>query len=176
MASYFLRDYFEIFGVFGSRDALQSLISSFGVFAPLIFIFFILVEVLVAPLPGSVTALAGAVVFGPILGTLYAWIGNVVGSILAFLIARHFGPSVVSFFVPSFRKKQERYNREISEHRNALFILYLLPVVPIDVVSFALGLSAIPFRHFFAVISFAFFVRMTVWNIFGDALGDVLFF
>ncbi len=173
MVSYLFKDFFDVFGIFGSRENLQSFLGQFGPLAPFVLISLITIEVILAPLPGGVFPIVGGVLFGPIFGTLYAWLGNILGSIVAFTLARKFGKKVITFFVSSFQ--EGRYDNEIKENKRALLFMYMVPMIPVDILSFALGVSTIPFRQFIVAISIAFFIRMAIWNFFGDAIGNILF-
>src|SRR5262249_16353441 len=57
-------------------------------------------------LPGTVLSFAGAVLFGAYEGTLYTWMGAVVGSTLAFLLARWLGRG---FVVPRFGRRFDAF-------------------------------------------------------------------
>ena len=67
-------------------------------------------------LPGGVSCLAGVLIFGPWCGFLYNYLGICAGSMLAFLIARHFGRPLLGRI---FRPEQlERYDRWMRSRRH----------------------------------------------------------
>ncbi len=76
------------FGIFKNQEAFRNFIHTTGIWAPLIFIFIQLIQVIIPILPGFVTCIVGAIVFGPVLGFFYSYLGMCIGSILAFFIAR----------------------------------------------------------------------------------------
>lgn len=145
----------------------------FGVFAPIVFLGLLLLEVIVAPLPGGVLPVVAVVMFGPVLGVFYGWLGNVLGSTIAFFIARKFGIRIVSYFVPGFNS--HRYNDMIEKYRKGFWLLYATPTLPADVLSFVLGVSDMHYKKFLGAISVAFVVRMSIWAVFGDALARLIF-
>jgi len=142
---------------FFDKDQLTQFVEGFGIAAPLALIFLIIVEVIIAPLPGGVSAIVAAIVFGPLLGVAYSWIGNVIGSIIAFYISRRFGDRVVRYFSPEFN--MQKYALVIRKYRKGLWLLYAVPALPVDILSFAFGLSDITFKDFIKAISFAFFFK-----------------
>lgn len=160
-------------GIFGSHEMITQFVEQFGAAGPLVLIALITAEVIIAPLPGGFLPVVSGVIFGIFPGIAYSWAGNMLGSIIAFLIARKFGERAVAFFIPSF--KRERYHRQLEKHTAPLLTMYAVPVVPVDVLSFALGLSLIRMKKFLAVVAFAFVIRMTLWNLFGGALAGLLF-
>ena len=58
-------------------------------------------------LPGFITCIVGAVVFGPLPGFLYSYAGMCIGSILAFLFARRYGTGLVKKLISE--KNYEKY-------------------------------------------------------------------
>ena len=64
-----------------------------GPWGPIAFILGYVVAV-VSLLPAVVLTISAGVIFG-LIGTLYVWIGATIGSILSFLISRHFARSAI---------------------------------------------------------------------------------
>lgn len=76
-------------------DELRVWIDQFGVLAPAVFIFVQIGQVVVAPVPGQVVALAAGYLFGPVAGTVYSITGVLIGSAIAFLLADRYGRTFV---------------------------------------------------------------------------------
>ena len=163
----------DYFGVFGDRESFQEFIKGFGALAPLIIILIIVVEVVVAPIPGFIPIISAGFIFGPIEGSIYAFIGNVIGSILAFLIARKLGRPYVARIIKENRIG--KYEAAIKRNENILLAFYFFPLFPIDIISFAFGLSNIKFKKFVIVISIGFIVHVWILNSFGDYLARLYF-
>ncbi|OGZ42878.1 MAG: hypothetical protein A3C80_01120 [Candidatus Ryanbacteria bacterium RIFCSPHIGHO2_02_FULL_45_43] len=168
--SLFLREQFEIFK---DRESLMLFVRQFGIIAPIVVVAIVIVETVIAPLPGGIMPIIAGAVFGPVLGTLYSWIGNVFGSLIAFSLSRIFGESVIRVFSPHFDK--QRYSETIRRYKNFFWFLYATPFVAVDVLSFALGASTMKLQRFALAIMFAFFVRMAILNMFGDAIARLVF-
>ena len=81
--------------IFSNPDKIRNYIKSFGIFAPLIFIGIVILQVLFAPIPGQVAGIAGGYIFGVYLGILYSMIGLIIGSFIVFYLARKFGRTFV---------------------------------------------------------------------------------
>ncbi len=133
--------------VFASAEALQSWVDGFGVAAPLVFFVVQMIQVIVSPIPGSVTTLVGGMMFGfwPAFGLSTAAV--LTGSLLAFGIARAFGrPLVVRLVGPTIT---ERYlGAMTSRARIALLLMFLLPFFPDDALSLVAGLTGISWAFF----------------------------
>jgi uncharacterized membrane protein YdjX (TVP38/TMEM64 family) len=104
----------------------------------------------VAFVPGSLLTLAGGAIFGVAAGTAYVFAGAVLGSSAAFLVARHLARPLVERRVrrdPRF----ERIDRAVQrDGRNITFLLRLSPVLPYNLLNYALGLTRVRFGDYVA--------------------------
>lgn len=120
--------------------------------APLIFIIAKIVTIIFPPTPGAVIGLAGIPFFGWHRALLYDYIGNMIGSILVFFIARRFRPALTRRFVFVQRINKWADERLPSElgFRN-FFLIRLFTEGIFDFLSYAAGLTRITFsKYFFA--------------------------
>ncbi len=127
------------------RDALNAkavvqAVQSAGIFAPLAFMA-IYATATVAFVPGSVLTLAGGALFGPLAGTFYSLTGATIGATLAFLAARHIGLDWVRGRVGG-RAAQIIEGVEREDWR-FVALMRLVPLVPFNLLNYALGLTRI---------------------------------
>lgn len=73
---------------------------SFGVWAPFVSAFFMILAVVIAPLPTFVPTFANGLLFGTLWGSVLSWTSALVGAVLTFYIARLLGRPVVLRLVP----------------------------------------------------------------------------
>ncbi|MGA7800879.1 MAG: TVP38/TMEM64 family protein [Gammaproteobacteria bacterium] len=96
--------------------------------------------------PGSVLTLAGGALFGPVWGTVYSLTGATIGATGAFLIARYLAADWVA------RRSGGRLRRLIDgvEAEGWRFVAFvrLVPLVPFNLLNFALGLTRIRLLHY----------------------------
>ncbi len=122
---------------------------SMGSWAPLAYIGFTCIEVVIAPIPGLMLYAPGGLVFGPILGGTLATIGNTLGAGLACWLARSFGDRWIQQIAPDsgFSRVQATL-----EKRGfwLLFLLRLNPLTSSDLLSYAAGLTRMPVWHVMA--------------------------
>jgi uncharacterized membrane protein YdjX (TVP38/TMEM64 family) len=112
--------------------------------APLIFIF-VYAAAVVAFVPGSLLTLAGGALFGVGWGTLYVFVAAVLGSSLAFLIARYLARGAVEKRLAG-NPKLAAIDRAIAgDGRRIVFLLRLSPAIPFSVLNYALGLTRVRF-------------------------------
>ena len=82
-----------------NRHELKGFISSFGPYSPIAYILLQVIQVIVAPIPGGAIEFLGGYLFGAKAGFLYSMIGLLLGSCLAFSLARIFEKVAVEKFV-----------------------------------------------------------------------------
>ncbi len=119
---------------------LKKIISSYGAYSPLAFILLQITQVIVAPIPGGAIEFLGGYLFGVEVGFLYSMIGLLLGSWLAFSLARIFEKWVVEKFVSEEIRKKFDY---LIGHEGVIlsFLLFLIPGFPKDALCYVLGLT-----------------------------------
>lgn len=125
----------------------EELIISYRQISILVFIFFQIIVVIIAPIPGELLLLAGGYIFGTLFGTIYSLIGILVGSTMVFFIAKFFGFSLIKSLISpkKLAKLQALVNNQRSEL--TLFFFYLIPEMPKDILTYLAGLTPInPFK------------------------------
>lgn len=134
-----------LWAFFSDQEHAKRSIEAAGIFGPLIFIFMQVIQVVVAPIPGQVAGLIGGYLFGPYLGVLYSIIGATIGFALIFAVSRRYGRPLVERF---FDKKHiEKFDFITKKNGGmALFLIFLLPAFPDDLICYLAGLTRIPIR------------------------------
>lgn len=148
---------------------VRDYVESFGAFGPLIVIFLIIMEVILAPVPGIIIAIGSGYAFGALKGTLYSYIGNVIGTSIAFALSRHFGRPLAKRLIRI--EKLNYYDRFFRERGiYGLWFAYIFPIFPTDIISFVTGLSSIKFKRFIRIVLIGFIPNMLFLNYFGDRM------
>lgn len=138
------------FHFFMDKERMLSFLDSLG---PLSFLGFIILQVLqvvAAPIPGEVTGFLGGFLYGPALGILLSTIGLTIGSFVAFWLSKVFGRPFVEKFVS--RKTMAKYDY-LLHHKGAflVFLLFLIPGTPKDLLCYILGLGHLTTREFLLI-------------------------
>lgn len=167
--SYVVRDKV---GIFGDVEAFRDYVAGFGAWAPIVILALTTLEVVIAPLPGGVPAVASGFLFG-YLGIVYAVAGNILGSSLAFFLARTLGKRIIERFIDG--EKLSRFENMVHRRQRIIWLLYFLPLAPLDVITFAVGLSSIRYVKFFIISSIGLSVSMSLYVILGDYLARIVF-
>lgn len=148
---------------------MRKFISNFGPWAPVIYIImFTLVPLTL--FPDGVLAVAGGMVFGVWLGSLYTILGAICGGTLSFFIARYFGRGLVEKLI---KHKAQWFDDGVEKKGFLLiFILRLVPLIPYDVISYGAGLSKIKFKDFLMATAIGIIPGVLVYANLGDKSGS----
>lgn len=133
------------------EGSLQAYLKRAGVWMSILFITLQFSQVVILPIPSTVTVVAGAALFGPLMGSVYSLIGIVIGSVTAFLIGRYAGYRVVAWLVG--KDTLDKWLKKVKgKDKLLLSAMFLLPVFPDDVLCFVAGLSSMSLWFFIVVI------------------------
>ena len=140
-------------GVLTSQERMQSLISGFGPAGAILFVTFQAVQVVVPVLPGGLGCLAGVLLFGPVWGFVYNYIGICIGSLMAFAVARNCGKPLLTLL---FSEKTIAKYSHWAEERNRFARLFawaiFLPVAPDDFLCYLACTTDMTWRRYTAII------------------------
>jgi uncharacterized membrane protein YdjX (TVP38/TMEM64 family) len=124
-----------------SIEQVRAALASAGVFAPVVYVAAVVIEVMVAPIPGLLLYLPGGALFGGFWGGTLALAGNVIGASLATWLARAAGERVARRIDMS----RMRAHGERIRARGVLVVALLRvnPLTSSDIVSYAAGLAGV---------------------------------
>ncbi|MPZ46246.1 MAG: sulfurtransferase [Betaproteobacteria bacterium] len=124
-----------------SLGTIEASLQSLGHWAPIVFVAGFAVATVLF-IPGSIFGLAGGLLFGPLWGTAWNVIGGTLGAILAFLVARYIAGDWVA------RRTRGRLKPIVegaeAEGWRFVALTRLVPIVPFNLLNYALGLTRIP--------------------------------
>jgi uncharacterized membrane protein YdjX (TVP38/TMEM64 family) len=146
-------------------------VAGLGAWGPVAFIAGYVVAA-VAFVPGSLLTLAAGAIFGLARGTLYVLIGATLGATAAFLVSRYLVRGRVEARVradPRFAAIDDAVG---TQGRRIVFLLRLSPVLPFNLLNYALGVTRVRLADF--VVACAGMLPGTVLYVYyGKLAGDV---
>ncbi|NMA34724.1 MAG: TVP38/TMEM64 family protein [Clostridiaceae bacterium] len=134
-------------------EELREWLNSFGWKGVIIFIGLQVLQVVVAAIPGEFTQLAGGYLYGTFFGTIYSLTGIVLGSVIVFYAARLLGYPLVRLFVSEKQLDKFRFMLNNSKSEVAMFILFLIPGIPKDILTYIAGITPVRPLRFFVIIT-----------------------
>lgn len=138
--------HFDIIKYFSTDNinGLKRWVNELGMMGPIVYISLIAFAA-VFFLPGIPLTIIGAIIFGPLLATVYVSTGTTLGAALAFLLARYTARS----FIEQLLRQNEIF-RKIDEGVKEkgwkmMVITRLIPIFPYNVQNYVYGLTGIDF-------------------------------
>jgi uncharacterized membrane protein YdjX (TVP38/TMEM64 family) len=115
-----------------------------------LFLLVVVLEVVIAPIPGGAIGYLGAARFGFWGAWPLLYLGNIIGTTIAFFLARRVGTPIFEENVSP--KTRARYDHVLANHPLLLWAVYSVPLIPVDVLSVLAGLSHISARRFLLIV------------------------
>lgn len=140
-------------GVFESREDFVAYVNGFGLFSVVVFIALQTVQIFLPLLPSAITVPAGIVLYGPVWGNFYNYLGIALGSILAYLVVKRYGKAALNKLVS--QKNLEKYEDKVANSKSfeRLFTLVMFtPFTPDNIFCYLAGLSNISPKKVIAFI------------------------
>ena len=138
------------FSALSSFEAMKQYIERSAPYGQLFFFFIQLMSVILAPIPSNITALAGAVLFGLWQSFFLTFGAVLIGSFLMFCLTRVLGRPFADRFVS--KKVSEKYLDVIRSKQDVfLFLVFLFPFFPDDIICILAGLTSIRPARFLVI-------------------------
>lgn len=131
----------------------------------------VLLQVIVAIIPGEPLEIAGGYALGAVKGSLLCLAAGTLGSLLVFLLVRKCGVRLVEVFFSKEKLQSIRFLKH-SPKRTVLFLLvFMIPGTPKDLLCYFAGLTDMKLPVFLLICSLGRLPSVVSSTIGGDALG-----
>ncbi|PYE47633.1 TVP38/TMEM64 family protein [Paenibacillus barcinonensis] len=160
----------DIIKIMSSMDNFRAYIHSTGHWGPVMFILFQVLQIVVAPIPGEIVQVAGGYIYGAALGSFYTTVGLILGSAIAFYFTRFIGRDFVSRLLQKQNVKWMSFMQDERKFSIFLFIFFVVPGLPKDMLVFVAALTSISSLRFFTIL----LVGRLPWIIGSAAVGSTI--
>lgn len=154
------------------RAGLERLVDSNFLLGVCVYMFLQVLQVLVALIPGGVIQILGGVLFGNFWGTVLCSLGILAGSAIVFFMVRRFGMPVVEAFIDRKGIKKFEFLNDTKKLEITVFILFLIPGIPKDVLTYLAPLTKIKPSSFLALSMLGRFPAILLSIVFGANLSE----
>lgn len=142
--------YITTFLVFKEVYGLERLFENHIATAKLLYFIICILQNILLPIPEAATIIAGSAVFGALNAFIIGLIGTLIGVTTMFFITRYGGRKLVSKFVNE--KHLVRYQHYTQKNEVLyLFTLFIVPVLPDEIICIGAGLSKISIKRFLII-------------------------
>lgn len=143
-----------------------------GIWGVLTFMGMVIVQVFLAIIPGGPFEIGAGYAFGVVKGTLICDLATTVASLLVFLFVRRFGVKFVELFVSREQIESVHILKSSGKSESILFLLFLIPGTPKDLLSYLVGLSDMKVSHWIFICAVGRFPAIFLSALSGSALGS----
>lgn len=141
----------QLFGLFRSSESIRAWVSARGALAPLAFMGLQILQVVVFVIPGEIVQIAGGFAFGLWGGALWSILGILAGSLVNFGVGRVLGRPFVESVFGADRIRRVDSATAGGKAAAGFLLLFAIPGIPKDILTYAAGASRLPFAAFIVV-------------------------
>ena len=152
-------------------ERFQQWVDSQGLLAPVLFMGMVILQVVVAVIPGEPLEIAAGYAFGALEGTVLCVLGTLIGGVLVFLLVRRFGAQAVEVFFDLEKFRSLRFFQDRRRLTFWVFLVFFLPGTPKDVRCYFVGLTDMRLRTWILVSAVARIPSIITSTVGGSALG-----
>ncbi len=138
-----------------SPEAFQEYVSEHRITGSLIMVGMIMLQVIVAFIPGEPFELCAGFVFGWFPGAILCLVGSVLASALVFLAVRKWGIKIVGAFFSEEKISKFSFLKNEKKLNKIIFLLFLVPGTPKDLLTYIVGLTPMKLSSFLILSTLA---------------------
>jgi len=126
-----------------SPDEAAAILREFGWWTPLVSVLLMVLQSVLAPLPGSLVAAANGAIYGIWKGTLLSWVGGTAGGLATYALGRWLDTAIAHRW-----KATRLWQRfvEVSSSRGFWIVLIarMTPIISLDFIGYLAGITRMP--------------------------------
>lgn len=132
----------------------------------------IILQIVVAIIPGEPFEIAAGYAFGAVEGTIICMLGSAIGGTLVFLLVRKFGVKLVEVFVSVDKINSLKFLKDDKKRDILIFLLFFIPGTPKDSLCYFAGLTKMKLKTWILITSIAKFPSIITSTVCGNAIGE----
>ncbi len=152
-------------------EKFRAWVNTHGIWGRLAFIGMMVLQIVIAFIPGEPLEIAAGYAFGVWEGTGLCMLGALIGGLLVFLFVRAFGRRAAEAFFSPEEIDSVQFLKAGRKLNFLVFLLFLIPGTPKDVMTYCVGLTKMPLGTWLLISSTARIPSIITSTIGGDALG-----
>lgn len=152
-------------------ERFRAWVDSHGFGGRLAYLGMVILQVVVALIPGEPFEIAAGYAFGAVEGTILCMLASSLGSVCVFLLVRRFGQPLAEVFFSPEKLHAVRFLQATPKRDMLFLIIFMLPGTPKDLLCYFAGLTNIRFPVWLLICSLGRFPSIITSTVGGSALG-----
>lgn len=143
-----------------------------GIWGVLAFMGMMIFQVFAAVIPGGPFQIGAGYAFGIWKGSLICSLSCTLASVLVFLLVRKFGVRFIELFISKEKLDSVKFLQSNDKVEGILFLLFLIPGTPKDIITYFAGLTHIKLSHWIFICAVGRFPAIFLSTLSGSALNS----
>lgn len=153
-------------------ERFRDWVDSHGIWGPIAYMVMVVVQIVIAVIPGEPFEIAAGYAFGAVWGTVLYLAAATAGSVVVFALVRRWGAGVAELFFSREKLQSIRFLRSTPKRDLIFLIIFMLPGTPKDLLCWFAGLTDMRFGVWLVICSLGRIPAAVASTIGGDALGS----
>lgn len=153
------------------RLQIKETVGKMPVLSVILYIILQAVQIIVAIIPGGPMQLLGGMLFGKLFGFLFCILGTLLGTVAVYYLVKLIGSPLVEAFVAKKNFKTLRILENQRRLEILVFVMFLIPGIPKDALTYLVPLTKLPAERFFALSTVARAPAIFMSIMVGDSLS-----
>ncbi|MCR5845488.1 MAG: TVP38/TMEM64 family protein [bacterium] len=138
----------ELSSVEGRQHLIET-VTNAGPWGVLVLLALQLIQVIIAAIPGEVVQIVAGILYGPFFGVIIILGGALLSTMFVYWLVQKLGTPFVSKIVPEGTREKLDFITRTSKIDIIVFIVFLIPGIPKDFVTYIISLTDVRPSHFF---------------------------
>ncbi len=152
-------------------DKFRDWVDEAGFLGRVLFIGMVVLQIIVAIIPGEPLEIGAGYAFGALEGTVLCLVACVIGSALVMALVRTCGVKLIEVFFPIEKIRSLKFLKKSKQRDAVLFLVMLLPGTPKDLLTYAVGLTDIKIHAWLLIVAVTRIPSVITSTVGGNALG-----
>lgn len=145
----------ELLSVISDRQVFKAWLDGFSVPTNAVFVFIRAFQTVIKIIPAEPLEIGSGYVWGTFGGFFYCMLGTEIGSLIILALTRLFGVRFVNLFVDTNKINEWAFIKDSKRKYLLLFIIYLIPGTPKDIITYFIGLTDTKILPFLVITGIA---------------------
>ncbi len=153
-------------------DDFKAWVDGLGILGQLAFVLIMIVQTIVAFIPGEPLEIVAGYAFGAYYGTFLCLLGEFLGSVCVFAAVKKWGVKLVEVFFSREKINSLKFLKNEKRLEKFVFFVFLAPGTPKDLLCYFVGLTPMRISTWLIISSVARFPSVVTSAVGGKALGE----